>query len=238
MCVQNKSPVNQDLIGTNIVINKNILNRKSKKYTALLGESGVIWSVYTTDRGVKNYGVEIRNIRNDASAFGFFYFKPEEFDIQTDENEKEHIMNVNNYKGKFRIVLIQFLDGTKYEVNYRIYDDGFDYKEGDLVIVKPAHHDMTIAKIKKIYDSDSCCSADENREVVCPIDISKYQERNNKAEEIVKLKREMDKKVKELQGVALYELMAQHSPELRDMLTQFKELTGVEASVDKLQDET
>jgi len=241
MCVQNKSPVNQDLIGTNIVINKNILNRKSKKYTALLGESGVIWSVYTTDRGVKNYGVEIRNIRNDASAFGFFYFKPEEFDIQTDENEKENNMNTNintydsnAYKGKFRIALIQFLDGTKYEVHYRVYDDGFEYKEGDLVVVKPAHHDMTIAKIKKIYDRDSCFSADANREIVCPIDISKYQERNNKAKEIVELKREMDKKVKELQGVALYEMMAQHSPELRDMLTQFKELTGVEASADEV----
>ena len=153
-------------------------------------------------------------------------------------NTNMNTYDSNAYKGKFRIALIQFLDGSKCEIHYRVYDDGFEYKEGDLVVVSPAHHDMTIARIKKIYDSDSYFSADANREVVCPIDISKYQERNNKAEEIVKLKREMDKKVKELQGVALYEVMAQHSPELRDMLTQFKELTGVEASTDKLQDET
>lgn len=62
---------------------------------------------------------------------------------------------------------------------------------------------------------------------------SKFLERDQKAKEIVNLKREMDKKVKELQGVALYEMMAQHSPELRDMLIQFKELTGVEVSTDK-----
>ena len=240
MNVQNNSPVDQYLIGVSIIINKNILSRSSGKYVALFGKTGIIRSVYKT-----NVGVEIPDKKNNDSLYGYFYLKRFEFDIQIDENKKEKNMNTNMntydsnaYKGKFRIALIQFLDGSKCEIHYRVYDDGFEYKEGDLVAVSPAHHDMTIAKIKKIYDSDSYFSADANREVVCPIDISKYQERNNKAEEIVKLKREMDKKVKELQGVALYEVMAQHSPELRDMLTQFKELTGVETSADKLQDET
>ena len=35
----------------------------------------------------------------------------------------------------------------------------------------------------------------------------------------------MDEKVKELQGIALYELMAQNSPELREMLDKFTQLT-------------
>ena len=236
MCVQN----NQDLVGRRVQINEKVLNRKSKKYFNLYRTKGTIRSIYES-----NIAVEIYNVKNKDSTFGYFYLKFEELDIQTDDNEKENNMNTNMntydsnaYKGKFRIALIQFLDGSKCEIHYRVYDDGFEYKEGDLVVVSPAHHDMTIARIKKIYDSDSYFSADANREVVCPIDISKYQERNNKAEEIVKLKREMDKKVKELQGVALYEVMAQHSPELRDMLIQFKELTGVEASADKLQNET
>ena len=240
MNIQNKSPVDQHLIGSTVTINEKVLNRKSKKYFNLYRAKGIIRSIYES-----NIAVEIYNVENKASTFGYFYLKFEELDIQTDDNEKKNNMNTNMntydsnaYKGKFRIVLIQFLDGAKYEVHYRVYDDGFEYKEGDFVVVKPAHHDMTIARIKKIYDRDSCLSADANREVVCPIDISKYQERNNKAEEIVKLKREMDKKVEELQGIALYEVMAQHSPELRDMLTQLKELTGVEASADKLQDET
>lgn len=240
MNVENKSPVDQHLIGSTVTVNENVLNRKSKKYFNLYRTKGTIRSIYES-----NIAVEIYNVKNKDSTFGYFYLKFEELDIQTDDNEKENNMNANMntydsnaYKGKFRIALIQFLDGSKCEIHYRVYDDGFEYKEGDLVVVSPAHHDMTIARIKKIYDSDSYFSADANREVVCPIDISKYQERNNKAEEIVKLKREMDKKVKELQGVALYEVMAQHSPELRDMLIQFKELTGVEASADKLQNET
>lgn len=240
MNIQNKSPVDQHLIGSTVTINEKVLNRKSKKYFNLYRAKGIIRSIYES-----NIAVEIYNVENKDSTFGYFYLRFEELDIQTDDNEKENNMNTNMntydsnaYKGRFRIALIQFLDGAKYKINYRVYDDGFEYKEGDLVVVSPAHHDMTIAKIKFLYDYDNILTHDENREIVCPIDISKYQERDKKAKEISKLRREMDKKVKELQGVALYELMAQHSPELRDMLTQFKELTGVEASVDKLQDET
>jgi hypothetical protein len=55
--------------------------------------------------------------------------------------------------------------------------------------------------------------------------MSKYTEREKKAKEIAKLKKQMDDKVKELQGVALYELMAQNSPELREMLDKFTQLT-------------
>lgn len=240
MNVQNKSPVDQHLIGSTVTINEKVLNRKSKKYFNLYRSKGTIRSIYES-----NIAVEIYNVKNKDSTFGYFYLRFEELDIQTDDNEKENNMNANMntydsnaYKGRFRIALIQFLDGAKYEVNYRVYDDGFEYKEGDLVVVSPAHHDMTIAKIKFLYDYDNILTHDENREIVCPIDISKYQERDKKAKEISKLRREMDKKVKELQGVALYELMAQHSPELRDMLTQFKELTGGVASADKLQNET
>lgn len=228
----------EEYIGMKVIINERILRRSSPKYKNLFNEIGVIRAVYDD-----KFGVDIRDIFNNDSQYGYFYLREDEFYLQSDikkENNMNTNMNTydsNAYKGRFRIALIQFLDGSKYEVNYRVYDDGFEYKEGDLVVVKPAHHDMTIARIKFLYDYDNILNHDENREVICPIDISKYQERDKKAKEISKLKREMDKKVNELQGVALYELMAKHSPELRDMLTQFKELTGVEASTDKLQDE-
>lgn len=52
----------------------------------------------------------------------------------------------------------------------------------------------------------------------------KYNERKEKAQKISTLKGQMDKKVKELQGVALYELMAKDSPELKEMLDEYKQL--------------
>lgn len=39
-------------------------------------------------------------------------------------------------------------------------------------------------------------------------------------------KKEMDKKVKELQGLALYKMMAENSPELKSMLSEYEELAN------------
>ena len=229
----------EEYIGTEIIVNNKIMRRSSPTYKNLVNAFGIIRTVYE-NKGWLNFGVDIRDVSNSDSQYGYFYLYEDEFDLRSDfEKENEmNTYNTNAYKGKFRVATIQFLDNDNYEINYRLYDDGFEYKEGDIVVVKSAHHGWTIAKIKFIFDEDSSVTADENREIICPIDTSKFLERDKKAKEIVKLKKEMDKKVKELQGVALYEMMAQHSPELRDMLTQFKELTGVEASTDKSQDET
>lgn len=54
--------------------------------------------------------------------------------------------------------------------------------------------------------------------------MTKYNEIKEKTQKISTLKGQMDKKVKELQGVALYELMAKNSPELQEMLDEYKQL--------------
>lgn len=224
----------EKFVGIKVTINKNVLCRPpSTKYYGLVGKTGTIRSAYDSD-GKISFGIEITNVTNKNSQYGYFYFSQKEINIQDQliETEKENEMsyNHNSYKGKYRIATIQFLDHPTYEIKYRVYDDGFDYKVGDYVVVHPAHHNWTIAKIKAIYDydsavvADSAITVDEAREIICPIDISKFNERERKAKEIVKLKKEMDKKVKELQGVALYELMAEKSPELQEMLTQYKTL--------------
>lgn len=237
MCVQNKSPVNELVIGTNIIINENVLKRKSKKYIALFGKAAIIRSIYDS-----NIGVKVAYTTNKQSSYGYFYLTPDEFDLVTENKEVNmNTYNKNNYKGEFRIVTIQFLDNDNFEISYRLYEDGFEYKEGDLIVVKSAHHGWSIAKIKAIYDVDSNVlnlTADENREVICPIDASKFFERDKKAKELVKLKQEMDKKVKELQGVALYRLMAQNSPELKSMLDKYEQLLGHEMSVNEVINET
>lgn len=215
----------KEFIGMNIVVNDNVLRRSSPKYTNLVYKCGVIRSAY--ESGTKtSFGIEIANITNHNSQYGYFYLNGNEIDIQNQITEGENDMSYNHnlYKGKFRVATVKFLDHESYEVNYRIYDDGFEYKEGDYVVVSPAHHKWTVAQIKLIFDYDASAPADENREVICPVDISKFTERSQKAKEIIKLKQEMDKKVKELQGVALYELMAEKSPELKTMLDEYKNL--------------
>ena len=74
-------------------------------------------------------------------------------------------------------------------------------------------------EVNSVFNSDN-----SSREIICRIDMTKYNERKEKAQKISTLKGQMDKKVKELQGVALYGLMAKDSPELQEMLDEYKHL--------------
>ena len=218
-------PTDNEMVGLRIIVSDEILKRKPRKYRDLAGKQGIIRSVWED-----NIGIEIENERNNASSFGYFYLRSSEFCVLNQENNEINgvnemsVENYNDYKGDYTVAKVRFLDGNS-EITYRIYNDGFLYNVGDIVVVKPANHCVTVAKIVEIYDSetDMACSCD--REIVCPVDMSKYTERKEKAKEIAKLKKQMDEKVKELQGIALYELMAQNSPELREMLDKFTQLT-------------
>ena len=218
--------VNNNSVGASVLINDEILKRKNKHYKTLAGKTGKIYGVWED-----NISVKLKDVVNNNSQYGYFYFKPNELEILDDNkqtNERKNNMNTenpNNYKGNYRVAKIRFLDSNSNEMTYRIYEDGFDYDINSLVVVKPANHNMNVAKIVEIYDTDSDLTCSCDREIVCPIDTSKYKEREARAKEIVKLKKEMDKKVQELQGIALYELMAKTSPELKDMLDRFTELT-------------
>ncbi len=54
--------------------------------------------------------------------------------------------------------------------------------------------------------------------------MSAFHKRIDDRRRALQLKKEMDKKVKELQGLALYKIMAENSPELKAMLSEYEEL--------------
>lgn len=82
---------------------------------------------------------------------------------------------------------------------------------------------------KIIGNIDNISVTDNNgniREVVCKIDMSAFHKRIKDRQRASQLKKEMDKKVKELQGLALYKMMAKNSPELKAMLSEYEELVN------------
>ena len=118
----------------------------------------------------------------------------------------------------YRVAGIKFGDSwqTKDKTYpYALYDE--DIAIGDTVVVMTGHHGMTIAEVCSIgemsKDSVTC-----GREIICKVDMTAYNDRKAKAKKMAELKVEMDAKVKALQEVALYELMAEKDPELKAML--------------------
>ena len=64
----------------------------------------------------------------------------------------------------------------------------------------------------------------EGREVIAKFDMFAYEERVKKRKKAKQLKADMNKKMKEMQELAMFEMMAEKNPELKEMLDAYKEL--------------
>lgn len=174
---------------------------------------GIIEKIHSTHIGIK-----FENIENPASSYGVFWFSEQYIEIL--ESEDEQIMFDN-----CKIAGVKFLDGsnTDREYFYALYDDSIEI--GDLVVAKTGHHGFALVKISSIEEYKPNIIA-HSREIICKVDMTAYNERQAKAAKIKSLKVEMDKKVMELQQTAIYELLAEKDPGLKQMLEEYKSLIG------------
>lgn len=200
------------------------------KYSDLeIGLCGIVHFDYP-----KNYGVKIDNRYNHRSSKDLYYFKPSELRLSK-EYEQNSVYNkgeenMSKIIGNYRVAKVRFLEGsnTYHTYNYALFDD--EIQLYDNCVVKSANHGFGIASIEEIIDNiDDISVTDSNgniREIVCKIDMSAFHKRIKDRQRVSQLKKEMDKKVKELQGLALYKMMAENSPELKSMLSEYEELTN------------
>ena len=110
---------------------------------------------------------------------------------------------------------------------YAIYDDGRKYYPGDKVIVSGAASGM-VQTINEIIDLEEAANRMGNKnitaEIVAYVDMSAYEERVEKRKAAEKLKKVMDKIIKEMDENSKYEMYAERNPELKEMLDTYKKL--------------
>lgn len=202
------------------VINARVTILQSNRYNnSYAGMCGV---VENTSSGETSLGIRIPNHFNVRGNSGLFWFAEDEVEFI---DRKENIML--NHNEDFKVVGVKFLSGSNQdkEYYYALFPDNADAMEGDLVVVQTGHHGLALAQISSIDDTDKNkvqCS----REIVSVVDTSAFENRKAKRVALAKLKADMDKKVKELQETAIYELLAEKDPSLASMLADYKKLTG------------
>ena len=172
--------------------------------------------------GRNSIGVEFAGMPNKNSSYGLFWFKESDLQdatryITNQKNESEEIKMLNGYK----TVLIKFLDGTNTDKRYA-YASYDEVNENDYVVVKTGHHGWGIAQVSEILNED--CAVECGREIIAKFDPSSYFERIEKIKRLSEIKKSMDAKVKELQHLAIYEALAKDSPEMKELLDEFKSL--------------
>ena len=112
--------------------------------------------------------------------------------------------------------------------HFAIYDDGFDYQPGDKVILSNSNDIWTINEIITPEEATARYNKNITAEVVCKVDTNSYEKRVQKRKAIEKLKRDMDKKIKEMDESKKYEMYAAENPDLKNMLESYKALVNEE----------
>jgi hypothetical protein len=188
---------------------------KKYDYTGKLG---------TVRSSSSQYGkiyVKLDNEWNPYSDTGLFYFKPYELsllnDNTTDIEEENNMENITNY---LNIAKISFVDGNDSRT--------FDYanfeptlKKGDLCVVKSAHHGLGLAKVVEIVDRNDIQTP---REIVAKVDTQDYDFRVASRKDAAELKAKMKERAKQLQDIALYQMLAEKDPEMQELLARYQSI--------------
>lgn len=131
-------------------------------------------------------------------------------------------------KGYKAVAVIEIGSGCcKSKYHYAIYDDGTDYKTGDIVYVS-GNATLPISTIKEIITPEEATlrfKKSITAEVICKIDKTAYEKRVDNRKQAEKIKKEMDNMIKIMDETKKYEMYANENPELMKLLKQFKEVS-------------
>ena len=183
---------------------------------------GKVGTVVTNQYGA--YGkiiVKLDGERNPYSGTGNFYFKPRELTLVNESNtdilEENTMQNVVNY---FNIVKIKYLDSaytTKHD--YANFDTSL--KVGDLCVVKSLNHGLGLARVTEVIDRNDIKTS---REIVAKVDTEHYDSRVESRKQAAELKALMEERARQLQDIALYQMLAEKDLHMQDLLNRFNSL--------------
>jgi hypothetical protein len=152
---------------------------------------------------------------------GYFYFKPRELSIVTDVNtdilEDNTMQNVVNY---FNVARIQYLDNNTPSNHYYANFEP-SLAVGNLCVVKSLHHGLGLAKVVEILNQNDIPTP---REIVAKVDTQNYDFRVAARKDAAELKAKMHERAKQLQDIALYQMLAKEDTEMQDLLNRYQNL--------------
>ena len=205
--------------GTRVRIRNCVKSYKKYDYAGKMGT--VVENQYGS------YGkivIELDGTRNPYSATSRFYFKPYELEIvnetDTDILEENTMENITNY---LNLVQIKYVDGGRISSHaYANFDP--DIGTGDMVIVNTPYAGLELATVTEVSERNDF---ETTREVVCKVDTSDYDARVANRAKAAELKAKMKESAKQLQDIALYQMLAKDDPAMLELLSQYQSIPGM-----------
>ena len=132
------------------------------------------------------------------------------------KGREENIMKLTGFN---KVAVIE-MSCTDY--HFALYDD--DIQAGDDVLVT---NNVNLLKVKEVITREEAKERypkDITAEVKCKVDLSAYETRVENRKKAEKLRKEMDRKIAEMDEMNKYVLYAEKNPELAKMLEEYREL--------------
>ena len=136
----------------------------------------------------------------------------------TYESEEFKMAKLTGFK---RVAVIE-MSGTNYY--YALFDDNIDVKDTVLVSGSASNKIYSIKEIITPEEAKEKCSKDITAEVMCKVDLFSYNKRVENRKKAEELRKEMDKKIAEMDEMNKYTMYAERNPELMKMLETYREL--------------
>lgn len=185
----------------------------------LVGLVGTVKTNYSN-----SIAVLLDTITNERSSYGYFYFKPSELvAVEENDNEITEEKNMNAITNYLNIARVTYVNDRKSPVcQYANFDP--DLKEGDYCVVVNEVGQFMVAKVFEIEDERD---NEMFREVVTKIDATAWEDRLDARAKAADLKAKMEARAKQLQDIALYQMLAKDDPEMAELLQEYQGLSKV-----------
>lgn len=170
--------------------------------------------------------VELDTERNPYSVVGHFYFKPSELSLVNETNDdilEENTMNNNNITNYLNLVKIEYVEDNKLSNHTYANFDGSIVK-GDMVIVSTPYAGLALGTVVEVIERND---VNTTNEVVSKVDTTAYDARVANRAKAAELKAKMRERAKQLQDIALYQMLAKDDPAMLELLSEYQAIPGM-----------
>jgi hypothetical protein len=168
--------------------------------------------------------VELDTERNPYSVVGHFYFKPSELSLVNETNddilEENTMNNIANY---LNLVKIEYVEDNKLS-NHTYANFDSSIVKGDMVIVSTPYAGLALGTVVEVIERND---VNTTNEVVSKVDTTAYDARVANRAKAAELKAKMKERAKQLQDIALYQMLAKDDPAMLELLSEYQAIPGM-----------
>lgn len=196
-----------------------------KKYPSedVYGEIGTIRKISGNSLGVK-----LDNRHNSRSGIGAYWFTIAEVEHVENDNEnmeEKSMPNITNYLNVAKLKYISYnYDGAELSRYVANFDDTLQI--GDTCAVNDNIHGMHLAIVIDILPYIDGINEFAS-EVIAKIDTAAYDNRVAARKKTAELKAKMAERAKQLQDIALYQMLAKEDPDMAALLKEYQDIPKV-----------